>query len=279
MNRQDNDRYDNRNTNYSGYDGYNPNDDHYHSGQNLTNRFEQEYRREHGYGNRNQNSPIRSYHEGDGGDLYERLSRERSYGNQQDNQFRNSGGYSSSNSYQNNARDYQDNARSDRGMYNRDSNRSQELRGNIGQGYGVSSFGGTSDRYNTLNSSQNRGGSEYNTYDNRQSDSSNRNLSSGSNSGNLYPSSQTYGRNYADDYGESLGNTPGFTSFGSGTNANYSQGSRGGSSSGNSSYGNPSGNYGGSGSMGNDSYTGRGSNRRNYSSFRPDHDSDEYDRY
>lgn len=257
MDRRTRDRYDNDNfgSDYAGYEGYSK-DEHYHSGRNITNEFERDYRNErvHYNDSRNRFEPDRTYHEGDMGGAYEQRRREG--GN-----LRGSSGYQQSNWDQNRnypddlSRDrdrfsnYQDDYRSYQGMQNRD--RAQG--GNIRQGYGISDFEGTSDRYNTLNSNQNR--------DNFSTGTSNYAGSRyGSGMGESFPHSHggvpDYGtRNYGANRGTGMGSTYGGSNYGGGTG--YMSGHRGGSY-GNSSYGTSSGNYGGYGSMGSSTYGGRG---------------------
>ncbi|MFD3002409.1 hypothetical protein ACFS7Z_18705 [Pontibacter toksunensis] len=134
MNRRDRDRNDYEHD-YGRYEGYNRNDEHYHSARNLTDTFEQEYQSHRG-GNRHHMD--HTYHEGDMGDAYERFRREgRGYGDYSGNQRndrdrdRYNGGSFSRDSYSSNP-DY------DRG--DRDSSRDY---GNMRQRYG------TSDRYSS----------------------------------------------------------------------------------------------------------------------------------
>ncbi|GAB3202386.1 hypothetical protein ABID22_003894 [Pontibacter aydingkolensis] len=166
MDRRNRDRYENDNygREYGGYEGYN-NDEHYHSARNITNEFERDYRSERSHHNddRHRYNPDRTYHEGDMDGMYEQRRRER-------DDFRANSGYQQNDWSQNRSypesmsrdRDrfsnYQDDYRSYRSMQNRD--RGQQQRGNMRQGYGISDFGGTSDRYNTLSSSQGMSGNE-----------------------------------------------------------------------------------------------------------------------
>lgn len=264
MNRRDRDQFD-RND-YGMYEGYNPQDEHYHSARNLTNEFEQDYQREHGHRNddRDQYHPQRSYHEGNSmGDAYERRSRKTGsvrsdtsydmidqdrYRNYPDRLDRDRDRYSN----------YQDDYRSYQGM---DRGRDREMRsnisqGNLRQGYGISSFEGTSDRFNTLNRDDNRSGESY--YEG--SGDSNRRSRTGGGMGEAFPHSHggvpDYGTgNYGRGTGTGMGSTYGGSNYGAGTG--YMSGHRG-SSFGSSSYGSSSGNYEGYGSMGSGTYGGRG---------------------
>lgn len=166
MNRRDRDRNE-YGQDYNGYDGYDRDDAHYHSARNLTNEFEQDYQRHRGHRNddRDRYRQDSSYHEGDMGGAYEQYRREdRGNRDQSDNQWvdrdrnRNySGNFSRDRDRFNH---YQDDFRGDQGINRRDreydSDRNQEQRGNIRQGYGISDYDGTSDRFNTLNRDDNR---------------------------------------------------------------------------------------------------------------------------
>lgn len=82
MNRQD----DNRNELWpedKRYQGYDRRDSHYHHARNLSDDFERDYRHSNDYRGdaRAGYHPGRSYHEGDMGDAYERLSQQNRYGN------------------------------------------------------------------------------------------------------------------------------------------------------------------------------------------------------
>ena len=78
MDRRERD-WDNRDF-YGPYEGYGRNDEHYHAARNLTDQFEQEYRRERG--NRGGDRMPHTFHEGSMGDTYEQRRREgRGYGN------------------------------------------------------------------------------------------------------------------------------------------------------------------------------------------------------
>ncbi|WP_461491101.1 hypothetical protein [Pontibacter sp. HJ8] len=271
MNRQDRERDD-----YGRYEGYR-NDEHYHAASNLTNQFEQQYRRGRGHDEEDRYQPTRSYHEGSSGGDYEENMRDRgSYRGQswdqgyERNQNRTYSGnldrerdrYSN---YQDDYRSYPNVDRSDRDRFQ--GRRSNIEQGNVAQGYGISNYEGTSDRYNTLNSDQNRSGRGEQSYysGSRGSYSGSR---SGGGMGESFPSSHhgvpdtTHGlRNFSDREGSGMGSSYGGSNYGGGTG--YAGGNRGGSF-GNSSYGSSSGNYGGSGSMGGgSSYGGRssGSNR------------------
>ncbi|ARS34584.1 hypothetical protein [Pontibacter actiniarum] len=127
---------------YRRYDGYNRDDEHYHSARNLTDRFERDYQRERGH--RDQYHPQHTYHEGNMGNAYERLSREdRDYGNDTRNRR---------DDYWDRNRGYSDNTGRDRdnrysGFW--DSNRGEQDRYSSGRGYGdrMENYG-ASDRYN-----------------------------------------------------------------------------------------------------------------------------------
>ena len=71
MNRHDRD-------DYGRYQDFDRDDRHYHSARNLTDQFEREYQQERGYRHDDQYPYQRehSYHEGDMGDMYERMQRE-----------------------------------------------------------------------------------------------------------------------------------------------------------------------------------------------------------
>ena len=64
---------------YDRYQDYDRDDRHYHSARNLTDQFEREYQQERGYrhDDRYPYNREHSYHEGDMGDMYERMRRER----------------------------------------------------------------------------------------------------------------------------------------------------------------------------------------------------------
>ncbi|MFD2247388.1 hypothetical protein [Pontibacter ruber] len=146
--------------------------------------------------------------------------------------------------------------------YTRDMNYDESFRGSnrtmgdIRQGYGISSFDGISDRYNTLNRDQ-RGGNmqEDQAYYGESRYSS---TGYGSGMGESFPNSNrgvpNYGlQTFADNYGTGMGSSYGGANYGGGTG--YISGNRGGSS-GNYTYGTSSGNYGGYGSMGGGTYGG-----------------------
>ncbi|OKL38697.1 hypothetical protein [Pontibacter flavimaris] len=270
MDRRERDRYENNNygPDYSGYEGYG-NDSHYHSARNLTDEFERHYRGDD-YG---RTSPTRSYHEGDMGDAYERRRRD-------DDSFRGNSGYqrtdwSQNRSYpQSMSRDrdrfsnYQDDYRSyeDRNSGSRDNDR------NLRQGYGISSYEGTSDRYNTLGSSRSRGGSgdDQSYYSGRGDRYSSARFGGGMGDSSIHsdrgiPNYNT--RSFSDNYGTGMGSSYGGSNYGGGTG--YSGGHRGGSF-GQGTYGSSSGNYGGSSSMGGGSYGGRSNSGRGETSHNSD---------
>lgn len=162
--------------------------------------------------------------------------------------------------YSNN--NYQSDFRNDPSYYRRDRS-DNELRGNIRQGYGISSFDGTSDRYNTLDSEHNRGGAgDEQAYYSGARDGY-RSTRYGGGIGDAFPGSHrgipdaSYGlSNFSDDYGSGMGSSYGGKNYGGGTG--YASGHRGGSF-GNHTYGTSAGNYGGYGSMGSSTYGGRSS--------------------
>jgi hypothetical protein len=145
MNRRDRDRYDydrNRNdrgSDYGRYEGYNRDDDHYHSARNLTNEFERDFQRERGYSNDDRDrysSSNRSYHEGDMGDAYERMSRERGRYDEQNRNYSGNDRNYSGNDSRNRERygDYQDNYRGRQDMNRGDRDRYQDRGGYSGVG-------------------------------------------------------------------------------------------------------------------------------------------------
>ncbi|MFC6998008.1 hypothetical protein [Rufibacter roseus] len=156
---------------------------------------------------------------------------------------------------------YQDNFRHDPTLTR--GGQDEDLLGNIRQGYGISSFDGTSDRFNTLNSPH-----RYGTQQNEQ------NYLSGDRDG--YRSSQyggglgdggfhshrgvpDYGRgNFAENEGTGMGSSYGGKNYGGGHG--YTGGHRGGTW-GDSSYGSYSGNFSGTSPMGGSSY---GNGRSSY---------------
>ncbi len=134
--------------------------------------------------------------------------------------------------------------------------------GNIRQGYGISSYDGTSDRFNTLNSEHRYGSNQdEQAYYSNDRDGYNRSQfggglgESGMHSDRGIPN---YGiRSYPDRYGSGLGSSYGGTNYGAGTG--YVGGHQGGTW-GDNSYGTTSGNLGGYGPMGGSTYgSGRGS--------------------
>ncbi|WP_276497123.1 hypothetical protein [Pontibacter litorisediminis] len=279
MNRHERERYE---SDYSGYGDYR-NDEHYHSARNLTNDFERHYQRERGHWDNDRSQPHRSYHEGDMGNAYERLSREgRGYSNSGENRWSDHGRGSTYPDSYNRDRDrysnYQDDYRSYQGKENRGwgSSSDRDLRGNIRQGYGISSYAGTSDRYNTLNSDRNRGGAGDNQ--SYYGGGATGGYGRGGSMGDSFPGSNrgvpdtTYGmRNYSDSYG--TGSSYGGSNYGGGTG--YSGGHRGGAF-GNEVYGSSSGNYGGTSSMGGGTYGGRSNSGREGTSHNTDRGTREF---
>ena len=80
MDRRDRDRYDRNDYrgDYGRYEDYDRGDEHYHSARNLTNEFERDYQHDRGGRwdeDRGRYQPERTYHEGDMGGAYERMSR------------------------------------------------------------------------------------------------------------------------------------------------------------------------------------------------------------
>lgn len=287
MNRQDRDRND-YGADYGRYEGYR-NDEHYHAASNLTNQFEREYQRGRGHEDEDRYQPTRSYHEGSSGGDYDQNMRDRGsfsdrswdQGYDRDQNRTYSGNLNRErdrySNYQDDYRSYPNVDRSDRDR--NQGRRSNIEQGNIAQGYGISSFEGTSDRYNTLNSDQNRGGrNEQSYYAGAGGGYSGSRFGGGM--GESFPSSHhgvpdaTYGlRNFADREGTGMGSSYGGSNYGGGTG--YESGNRGGSF-GNSTYGSSSGNYGGSGSMGGGTYGGRSSgSSRGSSSQNTDRDVNE----
>lgn len=273
MDRQDRDYY-NRNEYSSGYRGgagYNRNDEHYHSARNLKNEFERDFQRERREwdDDRDQYRQNHSYDQG-GSRNNDNFRRDRlgyrNYSDSQRNDWDRERNYSNNFSRDRDRfSDYQDDFRGDQGMYGGDRDRNQQTRsnideGNIRRGYGISGYDGTSDRFNTLNSAQNRGGSDDQVYYSGDRDGY-RSSRFGGGTGNSFPSSNrgvpdtTYGLgNFRDNYGTGLGSSYGGKNYGGGTG--YMTGHRGGSF-GNHSYGTSAGNYGGYGSMGGGTYGGR----------------------
>jgi hypothetical protein len=162
MDRRDRDRYDrnNQESDYGRYEGYS-NDEHYHGARNLTDQFEREYRRDHGYSDNYRDSRPHTYHEGDMGDAYERRRRD----------LGSSGSYSDSDRNDwNRNRNYGGNFSSDRGRFsndqndswgNRDSYRSDRDRnqdyGNRWQGYSTTDRYGSGNRYDNRSTWSDRG--------------------------------------------------------------------------------------------------------------------------
>ncbi|WP_266204948.1 hypothetical protein [Pontibacter kalidii] len=276
MNRQERDRYGNNNygPDYGGYEGYS-NDSHYHSARNLTDDFERHYRG----GDYERNSRIRSYHEGDMGDAYERRRRG-------EDSFRGNSGYPR-NDWSQNSR-YPENSSHDRDRFrnyqddyrgyedSRDNDRG--LRGNIRQGYGISSYEGTSDRYNTLDSTRNRGGSgdDQPYYPGTRGGYRSSRFGDGMGESSTHSDRgiPNYGtRNFSENYGTGMGSSYGGSNYGGGTG--YSSGHRGGAF-GQSTYGSSSGNYGGSSSMGGGSYGGRSNSGNGETSHNTDRGTREF---
>jgi hypothetical protein len=194
----DYDRYD-----YESDDNTYPrNDEHYHRARNLTNEFEQEYR---------------SHHPGD----YDR-------GRRDDSGYR---------SHADDRRQGWERNRYSTGSHDRDRrhdwDRGQERSGSIRQGYGISDYEGTSDRYNTLNSDQNRWNDRSDYSRSREGDRGSR-FSGGMGDSSIHSDRgvPNYGsRNYQELQGTRLGSSYGISA------GNYSgYGSRGTSQAGSSSY-------------------------------------------
>ncbi|MCC9168603.1 hypothetical protein [Pontibacter harenae] len=140
---------------------------------------------------------------------------------------------------------YYDNLRGDQGRL-----------GDIRQGYGISSFDGTSDRYNTLNSMQReRNAQENQAYlSGRRDGFRSTRYGGGEGDADMHsnrgvPNYAT--RNFSDNYGTGMGSTYGGKNYGDGTG--YMGGNMGGSH-GHDSYGTSAGNYGGYGSLGSRAY-------------------------
>ncbi len=272
MDRRERDQYDNR-SGYGAYDDYRG-DSHYHSARNLTDEFEQEYRRERGNDSRPYNQQ-RSYHEGDMGDAYERLSRERNRGgnadydtdrrNQQsrypENSNRQRDRYSN---YQDDYRSFQDNDRSNRFSDDRNT------RGDVRRGYGISDYEGTSDRYNTLNRNDDRYDTDRGSYYNSGNTYSTGNYSSGNQDDSYLHSDRgvpNYGTSsFADDYGSDLNRTYRDRNYNSGSD--YESGQRG----------RMFGNYSGSDSGDSDYYGNRDRSDRSISSRRSNRGDNDYSR-
>ncbi|MER2998469.1 hypothetical protein [Pontibacter populi] len=271
MNRQERDRYD-----YGSYDDYR-NDANYHSAQNLTDEFERHYRHEMGqqYDDRSQYDRVHSYHEGNMGDAYERRQ-------QSENNYRGNSDYRQNDQNWNNDRDRLSNYRSNynnyRGMDRNDTmDDNRNLRGNIREGYGVSDYEGTSDRYNTLNSNQYSSGRS----NDRSYNSGSRDQDRGSRfSGAMGESGIHSDRgipNYSnssfeDDYG-SVGSNYGSRSYSS--DSDYADRQRGDSFR-NRNYGSAPGNYGGYGSSDNLSSIERDDTSYSRNSGRSYRDDDRY---
>ncbi|WP_205502247.1 hypothetical protein [Rufibacter psychrotolerans] len=155
---------------------------------------------------------------------------------------------------------YQDNFRRDPTLPR--GNEDEDLMGNIRQGYGISSYDGTSDRFNTLNSEHRYGAhqDEQAYYSGDRDGYQSTQFGSGLGDSGLHSDRgiPNYGiRSYPDRYGSGLGSSYGGTNYGAGRG--YVGGHQGGTW-GDNSYGSTSGNLGGYGPMGGSSYGGgRGS--------------------
>lgn len=257
----------------SRYENYRNDNAYNQNRRNLTDQFEQEYQRHHRSDDHNRYDQYERHDQGRIGSAFDQYRREEGgFRDHKDDYSQNQRNDRDGNrNYSNNfSRDrdrfsnYQDNFRGDQDIdsssQNYDSGRNQELRGNIRQGYGISSFDGTSDRFNTLNSEDRKGtGQDEQAYYSGNRDGY-RSSQFGGGMGDAFPGSHrgvpdaTYGlRNFADDYGTGMGSSYGGKNYGGGTG--YSEGHRGGTL-GNSSYGTTAGNYGGYGPMGGSTYGG-----------------------
>ncbi|MBB6610628.1 hypothetical protein H7F15_06240 [Pontibacter sp. Tf4] len=262
MDRQDRDRYDRTydNDDFGRYEGYRNDDERYHSARNLTNEFERDYQRERGgrwIGDDEErfSSSNISYHEGnDLGDMYERRMQDqghfRWYSDLEEEENKNlvrrfSGGLNRShdedrnysrNRYQDEYRNRENRSDWDRDRY--DSGRTNQ--GSLRQGYGVSDYGGTSDRFNTLGNDQysSRNGQSYGSNYSRDSRYGSGMGDAPMHSDRGIPNYST--SSFADDYGTGMG-----SSYGA---RNYGTGQQRGDSFSNQNYGASSGNYGGYGS-------------------------------
>ncbi|GHA74611.1 hypothetical protein [Pontibacter akesuensis] len=259
MERYNRDRYDN-----SGYRQDNRYDRERdgRSYRDMQDQFERDYQRNNTYrqeGSGDRYSQNRGYND----------DRDRSYGGNYRRDENGFGRYSNNFSQDRDrysSTSYQSDFRNDPTYYRRDSDNyrgDNDLRGNIRQGYGISSFDGTSDRFNTLDSEHNRGGAgDEQAYYSGARDGY-RSTRLGGGVGDAFPGSHhgvpdtNYGlSNFADDYGSGIGSSYGGKNYGGGTG--YASGHRGGSF-GNHTYGTSAGNYGGYGSMGSSTYGGRSS--------------------
>lgn len=227
-----NDRDEYRNRDRYDYEHGYPNDRY------LRNEFERDYRQHEGYDrNRDMDRGYRA------GRDYDRNLENNPYPSYRSHDYDRSSGYG----------EY---SRRDQDRYTG----RQPRQGDLRQGYGISSFGGTSDRYNTLNSDQREGNLQEDQpyYSGGRERGSNTDYSSGM--GESFPNSNRGVPNYdTGNYGQSIGTGMGSTyggkNYGGGTG--YMSGHRGGTL-GRGSYGTSSGNLGGYGSMGNGTYGGRG---------------------
>ncbi|MFD2512262.1 hypothetical protein ACFSRY_00170 [Pontibacter locisalis] len=174
MDRRDRDHYDRNDygLDYSRYEGYSKDDEHYHSARNLTNKFERDYQRERGYGDEYSDRGRRehTYHEGNMGGAYEqyrrdeggfrdpdkhqwdRYDRDRNYSHDYDRERDYSSNYD---------RDRNSNYRSNQDMNwgdrDNDRYRNQEQQGNRRQGYLTSYYDGTFGSRRDLDSDSRRG--------------------------------------------------------------------------------------------------------------------------
>ncbi len=133
-----------------------------------------------------------------------------------------------------------------------------ELMGNIRQGYGISGYDGTSDRFNTLKSEHRMGDAqdEQPYYGGNRDGYRSSRFGGGPGEASAHSDRgiPNYGlHNFADSEGTGMGSSYGGSNYGPGTG--YMSGNRGGSF-GENSYGTNSGNYGGFGPMGGSSYGG-----------------------
>lgn len=230
MDRQNRDGYEHQNhqRDYDGNAGYSDNDEHYHSARNLTDQFEQEYQRNRGqqHEHRDLYNPNRAYNQNRSRDSYSQYSRDedrfRDNANYQQNEpswNRDFGDDSSRNRQSQDQDDYRSYQRMDSSDQNQ-SRGSIMRQVNMRRSYGTSDFDRNSDRFNTLNSGQNREGA-----------------------GSAQP---YYGGHQNANYGGSSGSSYGGSNYGGGTG--YS-GEHRGRSFGNEGYGTSSSNYGDTGAM------------------------------
>ncbi|AKD04028.1 hypothetical protein POKO110462_12950 [Pontibacter korlensis] len=217
MNRRDRDQYD-----YGRYEGYNRNDEHYHSARNLTDDFERHYQREVGHNDNDRNRIPHSYHEGDMSGSYERLRDNdpnfRGSSGNLGNDWSRSSDHSGSNRSGRDRDDFstgrdvytpfRDDYRGNQGRSWQDSARNQSDRGNRRQGYMLTNYDGTFGRYDDLERDNNRSDSGRGNY---------------SNSRNNFGGSDYSARNYGGSgyIGGQRGTAYGSSSYGS-TGGNYS---------------------------------------------------------